>query len=120
MSWYLPQLAAWLVVLAPTLFVVRWLLGRIRHMRCGVPLMLIVLTLAAALALLVTPVVMPLGALILPYSAWVVMLVSTSAKWGEPYLGLSWDVFPPAGFSMALTFLLASALIWMLLQHRRR
>lgn len=120
LSWYLPQLAAWLVVLAPTFFVVRWLLGRLQHMPCGVPLMLIVLTMGAALALLVTPWMMPLVGVILPYSACVVMYLATSVSWEQPNLGLTWQDFPPPEFSMAVTFLMASALIWMLLQHRRR
>lgn len=120
MSWYLTQLAIWLLVLVPTFFAVRWLLGRIRRMRCGVPLMLTVLAMAAALALLVTPVALPLGAVVLPYSALTLMTAVSSAEWGEPQLALSPEYFQPPGSAMALTFLLASALIWMILQRGRR
>lgn len=120
MSWYLSQLAIWLLVLVPTFFVVRCLLRRIRRMPCGVPVMVIVLALAAALALLLTPVALPLGAVVLPYSALTVMTVASTAQWGDPYFGLSWQYFPPPGLSMAFTFLLASALIWMVLQRKRR
>lgn len=120
MSWYLSQLAIWLLVLVPTFLATRWLLRRVQRMRCGVPLMLIVLALAATLALLVTPVALPLGAVVLPYSALTVMAVVSGAEWSEPHFGLTWQYAPPPGFAMAFTFLLASALIWLVLQRNRR
>ena len=120
MSWYLTQLAIWLVVLVPTFFATRWLLGRLRHMRCGTPLMLIVLALAAVLALLVTPVALPLGALVLPYSAYSAWSIATNLRWDDPSLGLSWSELAPPGLSLAVCFLMASALLWIILDRHRR
>jgi hypothetical protein len=120
MPWLLSQLAIWLLVLIPAFFATRCLLARIRHLRCGVPLMLIVLALAAALALLLTPVALPLGAVVLPYSALTVIGMLANFQWGAPQLGLSWQELAPPRLSLAVCFLMASALLWMILQRDRR
>lgn len=120
MPWLLSQLAIWLLVLIPTFFCTRWLLRRIGHMRCGVPLMLIVLATAATLALLVTPVALPLGAVVLPYSALTTIVLASNFRWGEPFFGQMPHELMPPGLSLAVTFLLASALLWLILQRNRR
>lgn len=120
MPWLLSQLAIWLLVLVPTFFATRWLLRRMRRMRCGTPLMLIVLATAAALALLVTPVALPLGAVVLPYSALTALSVATNFRWGEPQMGLVWQDLAPPGLALAVTFLMASALLWLILTRNRR
>lgn len=120
MLWHLTQLAIWALLLVPTFFATRWSLGKLKRMRCGVPLMLLVLALAAILAILVTPVALPLGAVVLPYSALAAVMVVANFRWGDPHFGVDWSELAPPGASLAVTFLMASALIWLILQRKAR
>ncbi|GGD52220.1 hypothetical protein [Pseudoxanthomonas indica] len=120
MLWHLTQLAIWALLLVPTFFATRWCLGKLKRMPCDVPLMVLVLALAAMLAILVTPVALPLGAVVLPYSVLAAVMVVTNFRLGDPYFGVGWSELVPPGASLAATFLMACALIWLILQRKTR
>lgn len=120
MSWFLTQLAAWVVVLVPTLLGTRCVMRRIRRMPCGMPLMVIVLVLAATVTLLVAPVELPMGAAVLPFSAIVGMAYAANFEKGAPLMGDVWQAYAPSGHALALSFLFTSALLWLILRHKPR
>lgn len=120
MFWFLIQLALWLAVLAPTLLGTRFVVRRIRRIRCGMPLMVIVLLLAAVLTLLITPVALPMGTGMLPFPAIVAMAFASNIENGASLLVDVWHAYAPSGSALAITFLLTSAVLWLILHRKRR